>query len=55
MTEWIPKLTADGSFTFFSERFKEAFHSYKDGARQEAFEKFVVATDLRDRALGDRW
>ncbi len=54
MTEWIPKLTSDGSFTFFSERFGEAFHSYKDGARQEAFEKFVVATDLRDRALGDR-
>jgi tRNA U34 5-methylaminomethyl-2-thiouridine-forming methyltransferase MnmC len=52
MSEWIPKLTSDGSFTFFSERFREAFHSYKDGARQEAVEKFVVATDLCDRALG---
>lgn len=54
MTEWIPQVTSDGSFTFFSERFGEAFHSYRDGARQEAFEKFVVATDLRDRALGSR-
>ncbi len=51
---WIPKQTSDGSFTFFSEQFGEAFHSYRDGARSEAVEKFVVATDLRARALNPK-
>lgn len=46
---WVPQPTADGSFTFFSEDFGESFHSLQ-GARAEAFSKFVVATELRTRA-----
>lgn len=42
---WIPRQTEDGSFTFFSEAFRETFHS-QAGARDEAFQKFVRATDL---------
>ncbi len=50
---WIPQKTVDGSFTFFSEEFGEAFHSHQ-GAKSEAFEKFADVTQLVDRALGDR-
>ena len=39
--------TADGSFTFFSEEFGEAFHSYS-GAKQEAQEKFVRPCQLAE-------
>ncbi|MCL6433711.1 MAG: hypothetical protein K6T90_05735 [Leptolyngbyaceae cyanobacterium HOT.MB2.61] len=46
---WIPQLTEDGSFTFFSEEFGEAFHS-RYGARREAFVKFARATDLVERS-----
>jgi tRNA U34 5-methylaminomethyl-2-thiouridine-forming methyltransferase MnmC len=46
---WTPKLTDDGSFTFFSEEFGETFHSCQ-GARKEAFQKFAQATDLAERA-----
>jgi tRNA U34 5-methylaminomethyl-2-thiouridine-forming methyltransferase MnmC len=46
---WIPQLTKDGSFTFFSEEFGEAFHSY-EGAKEEAFQKFAQATDLATKA-----
>jgi tRNA U34 5-methylaminomethyl-2-thiouridine-forming methyltransferase MnmC len=46
---WTPKLTDDGSFTFFSEEFGETFHSCQ-GAREEAFQKFAKATDLAERA-----
>ncbi|WP_439345985.1 tRNA (5-methylaminomethyl-2-thiouridine)(34)-methyltransferase MnmD [Vacuolonema iberomarrocanum] len=53
MLEWVPQRTDDGSFTFFSETFGEAFHSMR-GARAEAFEKFARATHLRERATGDR-
>ena len=49
MSEWIPQLTEDGSFTFFSETFNEAFHS-RLGAKQEALLKFAQATDLATRA-----
>uniref|UniRef100_B8HQW6 MnmC-like methyltransferase domain-containing protein n=1 Tax=Cyanothece sp. (strain PCC 7425 / ATCC 29141) TaxID=395961 RepID=B8HQW6_CYAP4 len=42
---WIPQLTGDGSYTFFSEEFSETFHS-REGARAEAFSKFAQATDL---------
>jgi tRNA U34 5-methylaminomethyl-2-thiouridine-forming methyltransferase MnmC len=42
---WIPQLTEDGSFTFFSEEFNETFHS-RQGAKREAFLKFAQATDL---------
>ena len=46
---WIPQPTQDGSFTFFSKEFGEAFHS-RQGAQAEAFQKFAEATDLRQRA-----
>lgn len=46
---WIPQATQDGSFTFFSEEFGEAFHSSK-GARAEALNKFAQATDLAVKA-----
>ncbi|MGG6265778.1 tRNA (5-methylaminomethyl-2-thiouridine)(34)-methyltransferase MnmD [Leptolyngbya sp. AN03gr2] len=49
MTDWIPQLTQDGSYTFFSEEFGEAFHSYQ-GAKTEAFQKFSDAIDLEQRA-----
>ncbi|PZV12208.1 MAG: hypothetical protein DCF22_12835 [Leptolyngbya sp.] len=49
MSDWIPQLTEDGSFTFFSETFNEAFHSHL-GAKQEAFIKFAQATDLATKA-----
>lgn len=45
----IPQPTDDGSFTFFSVEFGEAFHSYH-GARQEAQKKFVEPTSLRQKA-----
>lgn len=41
--EFIPQLTADGSFTFFSNDFGEAFHSHF-GAYQESLLKFVQPT-----------
>lgn len=42
---FIPQTTADGSFTFISEEFCEAFHSHF-GAKQESFLKFVAPTQL---------
>ena len=50
---WTPQPTNDGSFTFFSNEFGETFHSTK-GAREEAFLKFVKATDLAQKATRDR-
>ena len=44
-----PQLTADGSFTFFSPEFGEAFHSHY-GARMEAELKFVEPTQLKQKA-----
>lgn len=41
--------TADGSFTFFSSTFGETFHSHS-GGKQEAEAKFVLPTQLADRA-----
>jgi tRNA U34 5-methylaminomethyl-2-thiouridine-forming methyltransferase MnmC len=49
MDAWIPQLTQDGSFTFFSEEFGEAFHSYQ-GAKTEAFQKFSDAIELQKKA-----
>ncbi|MGB3613126.1 MAG: MnmC family methyltransferase [Elainellaceae cyanobacterium] len=46
---FTPQLTADGSFTFFSNEFGEAFHS-RQGARLEAEQKFVVPTQIREKA-----
>jgi tRNA U34 5-methylaminomethyl-2-thiouridine-forming methyltransferase MnmC len=45
MTTWIPQPTQDGSYTFLSTEFGETFHSSL-GAKTEAFQKFVDATDL---------
>ncbi|AGY60037.1 tRNA (5-methylaminomethyl-2-thiouridine)(34)-methyltransferase MnmD [Gloeobacter kilaueensis] len=45
---WSPVLTADGSFTFYSAEFEQAFHS-TSGARQEALHKFVLPSGLLDR------
>ncbi len=47
--DFIPQLTADGSFTFFSTEFGEAFHS-DYGAHQEAQLKFVEPTQLKKKA-----
>jgi tRNA U34 5-methylaminomethyl-2-thiouridine-forming methyltransferase MnmC len=44
-SEFVPQPTGDGSFTFFSQQFNEAFHSHF-GAKQESFFKFVVPTQL---------
>lgn len=41
--------TADGSMTFFSELFQEAFHSLH-GAKQEAEAKFVIPAQIREKA-----
>lgn len=48
-----PRLTADGSFTFFSSTFKECFHS-THGAWQEAQLKFVQPTQLAQKATQPR-
>lgn len=48
---FTPQLTADGSFTFFSDEFGEAFHS-RQGARLEAEQKFVVPTQICEKAMG---
>ncbi|AUT01477.1 hypothetical protein CLI64_14345 [Nostoc sp. CENA543] len=42
---FTPQRTADGSWTFFSQAFGEAFHSHF-GAKQESFLKFVSPTQL---------
>ena len=47
MTILFRQPTADGSFTFFSEEFGEAFHSYS-GAKQEAQQKFVRPCQLAE-------
>jgi tRNA U34 5-methylaminomethyl-2-thiouridine-forming methyltransferase MnmC len=49
LDNFTPELTADGSFTFFSQEFGEAFHSHY-GARQESFLKFVEPTQLALKA-----
>jgi tRNA U34 5-methylaminomethyl-2-thiouridine-forming methyltransferase MnmC len=46
---WIPQLTQDGSYTFFSVEFGETFHSTQ-GAKAEAFQKFAEATNLQAKA-----
>jgi tRNA U34 5-methylaminomethyl-2-thiouridine-forming methyltransferase MnmC len=48
----IPELTADGSFTFFSEDFGEWFHS-RQGAYAEALTTYIEATHLADLARGE--
>jgi tRNA U34 5-methylaminomethyl-2-thiouridine-forming methyltransferase MnmC len=43
------RLTQDGSYTFFSAEFGEAYHA-REGAKAEAFEKFAGVTELEHRA-----
>ncbi|AFZ37306.1 protein of unknown function DUF752 [Stanieria cyanosphaera PCC 7437] len=45
----IPQETEDGSYTFFSDEFNEAFHSHY-GAKLEAEVKFVEPTQLKIKA-----
>lgn len=52
MAVWIPQATLDGSYTFFSEEFGEAFHSHQ-GAKAEAFQKFAEVTNLQHKAQQD--
>ena len=47
--DFTPQLTADGSYTFFSQEFNESFHSYY-GAKQEAQLKFVEPCRLSEQA-----
>lgn len=49
LTSLIPQPTADGSFTFLSADFGEAFHSFH-GAGQEAQHKFVIPMRLAELA-----
>jgi tRNA U34 5-methylaminomethyl-2-thiouridine-forming methyltransferase MnmC len=49
-SDFIPQKTADGSYTFFSHTFNEAFHSIY-GAKQEAQKKFVEPCELPQKAL----
>jgi tRNA U34 5-methylaminomethyl-2-thiouridine-forming methyltransferase MnmC len=49
MISFSPELTADGSFTFFSSEFNEAFHS-NYGAAREAIGKFVIPCHLQKLA-----
>ncbi|NET32117.1 MAG: hypothetical protein F6K19_08945 [Cyanothece sp. SIO1E1] len=46
---FVPELTGDGSFTFFSDEFGEWFHS-QQGAYQEAQLKFIEPTHLVSKA-----
>lgn len=46
---FTPQATGDGSFTFFSTEFQEAFHS-NSGAKQEAEVKFVQSCQLPQKA-----
>lgn len=49
-SDFTPQRTADGSYTFYSHTFKEAFHSIY-GAKQEAQTKFVEPCELPQKAL----
>lgn len=44
-----PYLTDDGSYTFFSQEYKEAYHS-SSGARQEAEKKFIESCQIVQKA-----
>ncbi|MDJ0601526.1 MAG: MnmC family methyltransferase [Crocosphaera sp.] len=46
--KFTPKITDDGSYTFFSEEFDELFHSHS-GAKQEAQYKFIVPCQIKQK------
>lgn len=48
-SQFTPKLTEDGSYTFFSEEFQEAFHS-SFGAKQEAEVRYLKPCRVRQLA-----
>ncbi|MFM2064322.1 MAG: hypothetical protein RLZZ507_3993 [Cyanobacteriota bacterium] len=50
---FTPQPTLDGSFTFFSQEFNEAFHS-NFGAKQESFLKFAFPTQVQTVAKNGR-
>ncbi|CCQ50543.1 tRNA (5-methylaminomethyl-2-thiouridine)(34)-methyltransferase MnmD [Crocosphaera watsonii] len=45
---FTPKLTDDGSYTFFSDEFEELFHSHS-GAKQEAQYKFIEPCQIKEK------
>ena len=49
MSQLHPCITDDGSYTFFSEEFGQAFHS-KHGAKEESIYKFSIPTLLAQKA-----
>lgn len=46
--KFTPKITDDGSYTFFSEEFDELFHSHS-GAKQEAQYKFIEPCQIKEK------
>lgn len=50
---YIPELTRDGTFTFFSAEFSEHFHS-QFGAKEEAEKKFIVPCNIAEKAVNNR-
>ena len=46
---FTPKVTDDGSYTFFSPEFEQTFHSLR-GAKLEAQEKFIIPCELAKKA-----
>jgi tRNA U34 5-methylaminomethyl-2-thiouridine-forming methyltransferase MnmC len=48
--KFTPQLTADGSYTFFSEEFQETFHS-SFGAKQEAEVRYIEPCQLQELAI----
>lgn len=48
-SQFVPKLTGDGSYTFFSEEFQEAFHS-SFGAKQEAEVRYLEPCGIKQLA-----
>jgi tRNA U34 5-methylaminomethyl-2-thiouridine-forming methyltransferase MnmC len=49
MTEFTPRSTKDGSHTFYSDEFQEAFHSIH-GAKQEAENKYIQPCLIKEIA-----
>ncbi|ACB52216.1 hypothetical protein cce_2868 [Crocosphaera subtropica ATCC 51142] len=46
--KFTPKITDDGSYTFFSDQFEELFHSHS-GAKQEAQYKFIEPCQIKEK------
>ncbi|MGK7940520.1 MAG: tRNA (5-methylaminomethyl-2-thiouridine)(34)-methyltransferase MnmD [Crocosphaera sp.] len=48
--KFTPKITDDGSYTFFSQEFDELFHSHS-GAKQEAQYKFIEPCQIKKKVI----